>query len=126
MRKLRGMSLRKTDPLIYIGCHLQLRQIAREVCRGLFEPEADDDLKPEVTHPMFPQLQWRYPVPRKPGEEPQYVLFDEMTEDVMRFNCKRLRYTGRAMLQHADALEAAFEAREAAKRATATMEKADV
>ena len=118
MRRLRGMSLQKTDPLIYIGCHLQLRQIAREVCRNLFEDE-DADIKPEAMNPMFPQLQWRYPMPRKPGEEPQYVLFDDMTEDVMRFNCKRLRYEGRAKLQHADALEAGFAEKEAAKRASA-------
>jgi hypothetical protein len=106
MRKLHAIAFMKTHPLVYIGCHLQLRQIAREVFRIYFEPD-DETATPADTHPLFPDLQWRYPTARKVGDgEPEYVILTAMTRADVRYNCKRLRYEGRAKLQHADALEA--------------------
>jgi hypothetical protein len=82
MRQLHAMTLQRTMPLIYLGCHLQLRQIAREVCRDLFEPEADRD---DTAHPLFPGVLWRYPIARQADEEPQYALLEMLSEaDVLQ------------------------------------------
>jgi hypothetical protein len=43
-------------PLAYLSSHLQLRQIARSVCRGLFEDDKPADGR---QHELFPDLQWR-------------------------------------------------------------------
>src|SRR5262249_6654900 len=55
-------------PLAYLSSHLQLRQIARTVCRGLFEDDKPGDGR---QHELFPDLQWRYPGAKsKDQEEP--------------------------------------------------------
>lgn len=90
-------------PLIYVGCHLYLRQIARAQCRGMFEA---DDPKPEAQHQLFPDLQWRYPIARTvPGEEPVYVQLERLTETDVIYNVNRLRNEANAKLKHADALD---------------------
>jgi hypothetical protein len=103
-------ALREIDPtnrsieLVRLGCHLQLRQIARAQCRKLFEDSEDDD---EPRFSGFEGLQWRYPSARSKGEtEPEYVLRDHMTNNDVKYNVARLRREGRAKLAHADALEA--------------------
>lgn len=52
------------------------------------------------------QLQDRYPLPRKAGEEPAYKLRQHLTEDERAWNVSQLRKSARARLEHADALEA--------------------
>lgn len=97
-------------PLVYLGCHLQLRQIARAQLRLHFEEPAaasDDEL---AQHELFPDLQRRYPTERKRkrfgDNEPEYALLEELSETDIAFNVRRLRREGRAKLAHADALEA--------------------
>jgi hypothetical protein len=94
-------------PLVYLGCHLELRQNARGLLRQHFEDPwspADDDI---AQHDLFPDLQRRYPSARsKAASEPEYVLLDEMTDSDIWFNVGRLRKEGTTKLRHADALEA--------------------
>ncbi|MGI3168424.1 hypothetical protein ACRARG_04680 [Pseudooceanicola sp. C21-150M6] len=52
------------------------------------------------------QLQDRYPLPRKQGEEPVYKLRRDLTADERAWNVAQLRKSGKARLEHADALEA--------------------
>lgn len=111
-------ALKEIDPagrsvdLVRLGCHLQLRQIARAECRTLFEDSEDGD---EPRFSGFEGLQWRYPTARsKRNEEPEYVLRDQMTNDDVEYNVGRLRREGRAKLAHADALEAWGRSRSAA------------
>lgn len=93
-------------PLVYLGCHLELRQIARGLLRQHFEepPSPAGEL---TQHELFPDLQRRYPSARsKEASEPEYVLLDEMTDSDIWFNVERLRKEGASKLRHADALEA--------------------
>jgi hypothetical protein len=88
----------------YIGCHLQMRQIARQFCNRKFDPlqriaRAADDLFPDT-------LQVRYPVRPRQGEEPRYVLLDCLEPDDRAYNVERMRRAAGALLAHADALEA--------------------
>jgi hypothetical protein len=103
-------ALKEIDPagrsvdLVRVGCHLQLRQIARAACRKLFETGEDAD-EPEFAG--FKDLQWRYPTARSKGEpEPEYVLRDQMSDEDVAYNVRRLEREGRAKLAHADALRA--------------------
>jgi len=102
-------AMAKLDPdkisphLVYLGCHLQLRQIARSICRAKFEP---DDEEAEQ-HALFPDLQKRYPIVRQSrDDEPEYILLEHMSKDDVLFNVARLRKEASAKLVHADALEA--------------------
>lgn len=52
------------------------------------------------------QLQDRYPLPRKRGEEPVYIKRHLLTEEQRAWNVEQLRKSARARLAHADALEA--------------------
>jgi hypothetical protein len=108
-------ALKEIDPanrsvaLVRIGCHLQLRQIAREQCRTLFEDSEGDD---EPRFAAIEGLQWRYPAQRSKEEhEPQYILRDHMSDADVAYNVERLRREGRAKLAHADTLEAWGRAR---------------
>jgi hypothetical protein len=106
MVKLRAkwmLNSKRGYPLVYLGCHLELRQIARQILRERFEPEEDIN-KP--VHPLFPELQWRYPIVHQREEEPQYVLLELLEPNDWRFNVKRLRLDAASRLRHADALEA--------------------
>jgi hypothetical protein len=93
---------RVSPPLVYKGCHLQLRQIARQHLRGAFDA-ADED---NPQHELFTELQDRYPVKRKRGEEPRYVQRDAMTDEDIAFNVARFRNASKALMAHGDALEA--------------------
>jgi hypothetical protein len=103
-------ALKEIDPasrsiaLVRTGCHLQLRQIAREQCRKLFE---DDEDEAQPRFPAIEGLQWRYPTQRTKDEhEPQYVLRELMSDGDVAYNVARLRSEAEAKLAHADALEA--------------------
>lgn len=107
MRELRAQWMQKPNrgyPLVYIGCHLELRQIARGILRQQFEPENEDE---HTEHPLFPGLQWRYPVRRAdPKDEPQYELLELLSDDDALYNIDRLRSEAEKKLKHADRLEA--------------------
>jgi hypothetical protein len=92
----------------YAGCHLQIRQMARQELRRKHDPNAviidqltsgQDDFFPET-------LQDRYPRRTAHGEEPVYVLRDLMTDADVEWNMNRMRRGGEALLKHADALRA--------------------
>ena len=92
--------------LVRLGCHLQLRQIARQQCRNLFE-DGDGENANQPRFSGFSGLQWRYPTARsKRQPEPEYVLRDHMNDGDVAYNVSRLRSEARAKLEHADALEA--------------------
>jgi hypothetical protein len=98
---------RSLHALGYVGCHLEIRQIARQKLRRAHDPydkvkasvEGEDDLFPET-------LQDRYPRQPRPPEEPIYALRDLLTRADVQYNIERMRRGGRALLKHADALEA--------------------
>lgn len=97
-------TVERRHPLIWIGCHLELRQIARSLLRKRFEPE--DDGK-DGCDELFPDLQWRYPAARSANEpEPSYILREMMSDTDVGYNVARLRAEAAAKNQHADALEA--------------------
>lgn len=114
-------ALKEIDPsnrsvfLVRTGCHLQLRQIAREQCRKLFEDKDDED---EPRFAAIEGLQWRYPIRKsKEDHEPQYILREQMSAFDVNYNVARLRREGRARLAHADTLEAWGRSREVAAAA---------
>ena len=58
-------------PLVYLGCHLELRQIARNLLRQHFE-EPPPPAAELTQHELFPDLQRRYPSARsKASSEPE-------------------------------------------------------
>lgn len=85
----------------YVGCHLQMRQIARGFCRQRFDPtETHED---DLFHGM---LQQRYPAAHSVDEEPVYLLLETLSDTDVAYNVARLRKEADAKLRHADALEA--------------------
>lgn len=107
----------RDNPLGYLGCHLQFRQIARGICGRNYENPPEEagqgDLHPET-------LQSRYPRKRNTDAkdtEPEYILRDHMSDEDIEYNVARLRSEGAAKLRHADTLEAWGRSRKRAKRA---------
>jgi hypothetical protein len=104
-------AMKELDPdrhsvdLVYGGCHLHLRQLAREQLRKRFETR-DEELSSDQ-HEMFPDLQKRYPSARsKDNPEPEYVLLEHMSRIDVDYNVRRLTREGQAKLKHAAALRA--------------------
>lgn len=96
---------RTLHALGYVGCHLQLRQIARKYCRKAFDPV--DGADGEGQEEMFPEtLQERYPLRPKRGEEPQYVMLEFLSDQDVDYNIARMRRASLALQKHSDALEA--------------------
>src|SRR5262249_7252636 len=98
---------RTLHALGYIGCHLQVRQLARHKLRRRFDPRAVIEAAIEEGEDLFPEtLQERYPRRSRVGEEPVYVFRTLLADDDLTYNVERMRRGGRALLKHADALEA--------------------
>lgn len=96
---------RSGPELEYFGCHLELRQIAREALRGHYQPNGS--AQGSAQHELFPDLQERYPkAGQADSEEPEYVLLEYMTNEDIAYNVTRLRREASAKQAHADALEA--------------------
>jgi hypothetical protein len=99
----------------YAGCHLEVRQMARQELRK-HDPNAK--IKKEIDDGQADffsdTLQDRYPRRVPEGEEPVYVLRDLMDDDDVRYNEMRMRRGGMALLRHADALRAWHGGRKAA------------
>lgn len=93
---------RIAPPLVFLGCHLELRQIARSLLRGTFE----GDSEPGAQHNLFPELQRRYPVARSRGDEAVYVLLEDLTKADVKYNVNRLLSEADSKIKHARALEA--------------------
>lgn len=60
------------------------------------------------------QLQDRYPLPRRPGEDPVYKKRSELTSEERAWNVDQLRKSAKSRQEHADALEAEGHERSAA------------
>ncbi len=97
---------RNAPALVHKGCHLQLRQLARGICRQRFDRESD-------THDMFPDLQRRYPAAHKPDYEPEYVLLEHLVEKDVTYNYHRLYAEAETKTRHADALLAWWKSKAA-------------
>jgi hypothetical protein len=96
---------RVSPALVYTGCHLQLRQIAREFLRGKYEP--DGETEDDAQHELWPDLQRRYPTAKTARTpDPEYVLLEHLNDADVGYNLARLRSEAVAKLRHADALEA--------------------
>src|SRR5882762_7036677 len=94
---------KKSPPLVSLGCHLELRQLARGQLRKRFE-NGDEEIRQDD---LFPALQPRYPTPRSQQlEEPEYILREEMSDADIDYNINRLRKEAEAKQLHADALAA--------------------
>lgn len=99
-------SERQRYPLVYAGCHLALRQIARGKLRRHDPIETAHDAIAGQGE-IFPEtLQDRYPRKVPSDAEPIYALRDHLTANDVKFNVNRMRRAGNALLKHADALEA--------------------
>jgi hypothetical protein len=101
MIKMEALDLQKSMPLIYEGCHLYLRQVARSLLRKKFEDDGTD----AAQHPLFPDLQPRYPVQRPKGDEPEYIKLENLSRSDATYNIERLRAEAQSKLAHADALQ---------------------
>lgn len=102
---------RRSVEMVYSGCHLHLRQVARQMLAHI------DPLKRKLdeTGELFEDdLQWRYPSARQAGDEPEYVLLDSLSDDDYVLNIDRLRKEGGTKLRHADRLEAHWTSKRAA------------
>lgn len=88
-----------------------LKQMSREFLRHQKNPESDGSeaysAQGELPGISFSgQLQDRYPLPRKAGDEPAYKLRGHLTAEERAWNVKQLRKSAQARQEHADALEA--------------------
>lgn len=91
----------------YVGCHLEIRQIARQKLRRAHDPFATVKASVSGEDDMFPEtLQERYPRQPRASEEPVYALRDMLTRADVNYNVERMRRGSRALMKHADALEA--------------------
>ncbi len=91
----------------YVGCHLEIRQIARGKLRHAHDPFARMQASIKGEDDLFPEtLQEFYPKRPRPREEPLYAMRDLLTRDDVQYNVERMRRGGRALLKHADAIEA--------------------
>lgn len=98
---------RRSPSLVYQAAHLQLRQMARAICRERFE----DDKADSEQHELFPNLQKRYPAAHSPDAEPEYVLLEHLTDEDVAYNVNRLRAEAKKKEAHANALEAWWQRR---------------
>jgi hypothetical protein len=90
-----------SPPLVQTAAMLELKQLARGVCRERHQRAESDS---ESGNLFDFQLQPRYPAERD-GED-AYVLRDFLTYEERVKNIQRLRHEAGAKLAHADALEA--------------------
>ena len=106
---LANMVMKKLDPkresnaIEYALAQMELRQMAREICRVQFE---SDDESAIEQHELWPGLQKRYPASRSTDkQDPEYVLLEQMSALDVKYNCRRLRSEAAAKEAHADRLE---------------------
>jgi hypothetical protein len=92
-----------------------LKNMASKFLAKRNNPNADDnEVYDQTSFEFSGQLQARYPIPHKKGEEPVYKLRSHLTPEERAWNVKLLRKSARSRLEHADALEAEGQMRAAA------------
>jgi hypothetical protein len=107
MREYDGASL---EPHIEYASREHFKHIARGLVARTLDADAEESAAYQGE--LFSgQLQTHYPKARQRGEEPVYIPREAMTDDDVRFNCDKLRKSGQARFDHADALEAWNERR---------------
>lgn len=86
----------------------QFKQMARKFLARNCDADSDDNPAHGIQGELAfsGKLQDRYPLPRKPGEEPAYKLRHLLTFDERAWNVAQLRKSADARNEHADALEA--------------------
>ena len=94
-----------TPQQVYIAAHLQLRHISRQICREKFGP---DSVTPEY-HPLFPELQPRYPAAHSSEEDPVYRSLANLTDEDYEYNLGRMRKEISAKTRHYDAFAAHYQ-----------------
>jgi hypothetical protein len=106
--------LKNIDPnqdspaLVEVAATLELRQLARAICRRR-QDESEHDAEQEELFDF--KLQMRYPTTRisdkqTGSEDIFYVLRDHLTVSERRANSNRLRREGEAKIVHANLLDA--------------------
>lgn len=95
----------QAPPLARWAAILELRQMARAICRKRIE---EDDAPSRQGQLFSGQLQQRYPA-RRNGQD-MYVLREHLTLDERRHNIARLRSVVEAVSRHADALQSETDA----------------
>lgn len=93
-----------------------LKNMARKFLAARNDPDDDDNEVHRVQgeFAFSGKLQSRYPIPRRPGEQPVYKLRHLLTAEERHWNVRQLRKSAHARQEHADALEAEGQARDAA------------
>lgn len=103
------------EPHIQYASIEHLKHMARVFLARHHDADGDDNpahkVQGELPGISFSgQLQDRYPLPRKPGEEPAYKLRSQLTAEERAWNVQQLRKSAKARQEHADALEAEGQA----------------
>jgi len=94
------------------GCNLQCRHAARDILRHKFDPTDEEDTDDTVEqHPLFPDLQTRYPTKRGGGRDSEYILLEHLTDAEIDYNATRMERSANKLLHHRDSLIAYKESR---------------
>lgn len=92
---------RSAPGMVTLAAHLELRQLARSICRQRAKQEEGEAAQSAL---FDDQLQKRYPATR--GGEEVYILREYMTLPERAENISRLRREAASKSRHADALQA--------------------
>lgn len=103
------------EPHIQYASVEHLTAMARRFLARRNDPDSDENEVYGGQGSLFSgQLQDRYPLPRKSGEEPMYKRRLLLTPEERAWNVEQLRKSAKSRQEHADALEAEGRGREAA------------
>lgn len=96
------------EPHIQYTSMEHLTAMARRFLAKKADPDSDDNevYDQQGSFSFSGQLQERYPLPRKPGDEPLYKKRHLLTAEERAWNVEQLRKSARSRQEHADALEA--------------------
>lgn len=95
------------DPHIQYTSLEHMKSMARTFLRKRNEPTAErDEVSEQDAFEFSKELQPRYPIPHKSGDEPQYKLRQHLSPEERAWNVDRLRRAAKTFGEHADALEA--------------------
>ena len=98
------------EPHLHWASIEHFKTIARSVLRSTFKDNVDEHPSLGEQEEMFSDLQYRYALPVKSGEEPQYKRRSDLTLSERRKIADRFRRCGRSWIIHADKLVAEGEA----------------
>lgn len=104
------------EPHIQYASIEHMKNMARKFLATRNDPDDEENEvhKVQGEFSFSGKLQARYPLPRKPGEQPVYKLRHLLTKKERAWNVEQLRKSAYARQEHADALEAEGQAQVAA------------